>query len=266
MEMRTFRKRIWDHYRANRREFPWRDTTDPYRIFVSEVMLQQTQAPRVVPKYRSFLKRFPSFKALAAAPLRDVLAEWKGLGYNRRALNLKRAAEIIMADYGGRLPKTPDELDKLPGIGANTAGSIAAFAWNAPVAFIETNVRSVFIHFFFEGRDKVSDAELLPLVEKALDRSNPREWYFALMDYGVSLKKTGNPNVRSRHYSKQSPFRGSRRELRAKLLSLAVENTRLTVEFAASHAHTTPAVAASVLDELSREGMLKGGKGVYSVG
>lgn len=254
MDIMAFRREIWSYYRKNRRDFPWRSTRDPYRIFVSEVMLQQTQTARVVPKYESFIKRFPSFSALANAPLKDVLAEWKGLGYNRRALNLKRAAEKIVTESRGKLPEDPGALAKLPGIGPNTAGSVAAFAFDAPAPFIETNIRSVFIHFFFQGRGGVHDKEILPLVGKTLDRNSPREWYYALMDYGVMLKKAGNPNLRSRHYARQSPFKGSRRELRAKLLSFVVENPGATALRASKTAHTTPELAKEVLDELAKEG------------
>jgi A/G-specific adenine glycosylase len=214
-------KTIYVYYHAHRRDFPWRNTTDPYRIFVSEVMLQQTQAERVVPKYEAFIKQFPNFKKLATAPTRDVLSAWQGLGYNRRALALQKSAQIVTENYKGKLPDNPLALDALPGIGVHTAGSIAAFAYNYPSVFIETNIRSVFIHFFFKDQDDVTDKELLLLVEKMLDRDNPREWYFALMDYGVMLKKTlGNPSRQSRHHAKQSKFIGSRRQVRGQILKL----------------------------------------------
>lgn len=262
MEAGAFKKEIWRHYRENGRDLPWRRTRNPYRVFVSEVMLQQTQVPRALAKYGQFIRHFPSFRALAEAPLRDVLSEWKGLGYNRRALNLKRAAEIITAEHGGKLPKAPEELVKLPGVGPNTAGSIAAFAFDAPTVFIETNVRSVFIHFFFQDRAGIDDKEILPLIEETLDRKNPREWYYALMDYGNMLKKTANPNIRSRHYARQSPFKGSRREFRAKLLAFVVENPGATPGKAAAATGAALEFAEEILGELAREGFVaKRGKG-----
>jgi A/G-specific adenine glycosylase len=234
-----FIKTIWKYYRTNRRDFPWRNTQDPYRIIVSEIMLQQTQALRVVDKYLEFIKAFPNFEALHTADLHEVLKKWQGLGYNRRAIALKKIAEEMVRNYRekatgkdaekgrGRLrvPLTLEELDALPGIGKATAASISAFAFNIAHPFIETNIRRVFIHFFFqEDIVKISDDQILLLVEATLDRKNPREWYFALMDYGAMLKKTlVNPNRRSKHYVRQSTFIGSNREVRGAILRLVTE-------------------------------------------
>lgn len=161
-----FQKRVYDYYEQNARVFPWRSEVSDYRVFISEVMLQQTQAgTRTIEKFNRFVQRFPDFESLASASLRDVLEVWKGLGYNRRALWLKQAAEIIVKDHKGILPRTVEDLDTLPGIGLATACSISAFAFNAPTVFIETNVRTVFLHHFFAGKSDVSDDELLPLVE-----------------------------------------------------------------------------------------------------
>ena len=198
---------------------PWRETGDPYRIAISEVMLQQTQVDRVRPKYAAFLAAFPDFAALARAPLPEVLAAWQGLGYNRRALALSRLARTVIAEHGGRLPREPEALRRLPGIGPATAASIAAFAFGVPTVFVETNVRRVFLHEFFPGRPGVSDAELLPLVARTLDRRRPREWYHALMDYGAELARTvPNPNRRSAGYARQARFAGSDRQVRGAIL------------------------------------------------
>jgi len=226
-----FQAKIWGYYqRSGRHDLPWRQTQaiNPYAIFVSEVMLQQTQVARVVGKYGEFLAALPDFAALADAPVAHVLALWQGLGYNRRALNLQRAAQQIVRDYGGELPREPTELIKLPGIGPGTAGSLAAFAYDSPVAFIETNIRRVFIHEFFgvhvAAGEQIGDDEILPLVEATLDRNRPRRWYWALMDYGAMLgtkltaAKKPNPNRASRHYSRQSAFVGSHRQLRGELI------------------------------------------------
>ena len=152
-----FKKIIWEHYRTNGRRFAWRHVADPYKVLVSEVMLQQTQTSRVKVKYPEFIKQFPDFKHLANASTAEVLRAWQGLGYNRRALYLKKLAERVIKDFGGKLPRDPAILKTLPGIGAATAGSVAAFAFNSPTIFIETNIRAVFLHFFFAGKNKVSD-------------------------------------------------------------------------------------------------------------
>ncbi len=186
-------------------------------------MLQQTQVDRVAPKYLEFIARFPDFTALARAPLKELLALWSGLGYNRRALALRESARIILASFGGSLPRTAPELRALPGIGRATAASIAAFAFNAPEVFIETNIRAVYLHIFFCDRSGVADDEILPVAEQALDRKNPRRWYNALMDYGAMLKKSANPGRKSAHYRIQSPFKGSRRQLRGMVIRALVE-------------------------------------------
>lgn len=218
-EIKTFQKKIYDFLKDNRRDFPWRNTTDPYSIMVSEVMLQQTQTSRVVEKYLSFIKSFPDTKTLAGATFPEVLSLWQGLGYNRRALWLKKSSEIITKDLGGIFSKTQKELMELPGIGTNTAGAIVAFAFNEPVVFIETNIRRVFIHEFFKDSAKISDKEILPLIESSLPNRNIRQWYYALMDYGVFLaKQTLNPNRKSKHYSVQSKFQGSIRQTRGEVL------------------------------------------------
>ncbi len=227
----AFRKIIWAYYRHHKRPMPWRETTDPYKVFVSEVMLQQTQVSRVLEKYPPFTKKFPSFAALAKAPSSSVIALWQGLGYNRRALFLKRSAEIIMHDHGGRLPDDVDRLRKLPGVGSGTAGSLLAFAFNKPSAFIETNIRRVFIHFFFSKKKSVSDEMIMPYVVAALDKKNSREWYWALMDYGAMLAKTTeNPNRRSKHYAKQKKFEGSMRQIRGAIVRVLLSTPSVTVQ------------------------------------
>jgi len=198
---------------------PWRRTTVPYRILVSEIMLQQTSVPRVLSKYREFLRVFPSLTALARSEVQEVLAAWKGLGYNRRALALRDAARLLREKHAGRIPRTVDQLASLPGLGRATASSVLVFSFNVPIPFIETNIRRVFIHFFFPRSRNVPDSRLLPLVEKTMDRKNPREWYYALMDYGAYLRSAGaNSNLRSTVYVRQSPFEGSFRQLRGRVL------------------------------------------------
>lgn len=226
--MTTFQKKIWDFYHKNKRDFPWRKTSAPYKILISEVMLQQTQTSRVVSKYQEFLKQFPTLKSLAKATNAEVLQVWSGLGYNRRGLYLKKTAENIVTNHKGKIPLNPEILVTFPGIGPNTAGSIYVFTTNKPHIFIETNIRRVFIHEFFKGRENISDKEILKLIEKTMDIKNPREWYFALMDYGAHLSKTEtNPNKKSKHYSKQSKFQGSLRQIRGEILRILLKETSI---------------------------------------
>jgi A/G-specific adenine glycosylase len=220
----TFRALIWKHYRTyGRHTLPWRITSDPYRILVSEVMLQQTQVERVVPYYRAWLKKFPTLRTLAEAPLSQVLAAWQGLGYNRRAKGLWETARATQKLYAGKLPKTPEELEKLPGIGPYTARAVSAFAYNQDVTFIETNIRTVIIHHFFNDTATVSDKEIQTVLEKVFPKGKSREWYAALMDYGAHLKRGGlKLNNKTKGYTKQSAFKGSAREARGAVLRALV--------------------------------------------
>ncbi|MBX6334506.1 A/G-specific adenine glycosylase, partial [Candidatus Saccharibacteria bacterium] len=193
--VQQFQQTVWEYYRAHGRHgLPWRQcepdgTLDPYKVLVSEIMLQQTQVPRVIPKFEAFIRQFTTVQALAAAPLSDVLKAWNGLGYNRRAKFLWQAAGMIVSDFGGRVPEAVSDLVKLPGIGHNTAGAVAAYSYNRPVVFIETNIRTVFIYHFFATEQQVADKAIADLVAKTLP-DNVRDWYWALMDYGTHLKQT----------------------------------------------------------------------------
>lgn len=224
-DIQAFQRLVLDHYRKQgRHDLPWRQpetggSFDPYKILVSELMLQQTQVPRVVPKFLLFTEAFPSFESLAVAPLSDVLKMWSGLGYNRRAKFLLQTAQVVSSQHNGRLPNDHAELIALPGVGANTAGAIRAYAFNEPVVFIETNIRTVFIHHFFPAEERVSDKELARLIEDSVAGQDARSWYWALMDYGTHLKQhVGNASKASATYNKQSKFEGSRRQLRGAIL------------------------------------------------
>jgi A/G-specific adenine glycosylase len=253
----SFRRTIYDYYSTQPRIFPWRETGNPYNIIVSEIMLQQTQAERVTAKYVGFIRVFPDFKTLASATPGTLFPYWQGLGYNRRALSLIEIARRVMNDFQCVLPCEPEILETLPGIGKTTAGEIAAFAFNYPSVFIETNIRRVFIHFFFPGQDKVKDSDILPLVEQTLDRANPRIWYYALMDYGVMLKKLfQNPNIRSAHYQKQSPFQGSNRQVRGAILGLLASRGELTASELAANSGQDEKRITKNLHELEQEGFL----------
>ena len=257
LSVRKFRNIIYRHYHKNPRALAWRMTTNPYRILVSEIMLQQTQVERVSSKYKEFINTFPGFRSLSRAPLRNILEVWQGMGYNRRAVALRKIAETVISDFKGRLPSSEDELMKLPGIGRYTASAISTFAFNKPTVFIETNIRRVFIHFFFQERARVRDSEILPLVEKTLDRSNPREWYYALMDFGVMLKKkTENPNKRSAHYRKQSPFQGSNRQLRGMILRLLLRKPAISESEIIGELKSNPEKIKENLSALQNEGFV----------
>ena len=176
------------------RDLPWRHVDDPYAVLVSEIMLQQTQVARVGRFWERFLSAFPTVDALAAAAVPDVLELWQGLGYNRRALALKRTADTCAVERAGRLPETYEDLLALPGIGPATAAGVVAFAYQRPSVYLETNVRSVFLHELFPEEEAVSDKVLLPLVEAAafhpVAAADPRRWYYGLLDYGAHLKAT----------------------------------------------------------------------------
>ncbi len=206
------------------RAMPWREDTRPYYVLVSELMLQQTQVLRVVPKFEAFITAFPDEKALAAASLADVLKLWQGLGYNRRAKFLHQAAQMIVSEFGGLFPQNEADILRLPGVGKNTAGAILAYAFNQPAIYVETNVRTVYIHHFFADNFAVDDKEIIELVEATIDRDNPRKFYQNLMDYGSWLKSQGVRNIaQSRHYKKQSPLKGSVREVRGQIIALLSE-------------------------------------------
>lgn len=259
-QITQFQKKVYDYYHAHKRDFPWRKNITPYRVVVSEIMLQQTQAPRVIPKFKLFVKTFPNFSSLAKSPLKDVLTVWQGLGYNRRALGLHKLAHIVVSQYSGTLPHTPKELQTLPWIGPHTAGSIAAFAFNHPSVFVETNVRSVYIHEFFGDIHDITDAQLLPYIEASLDHTQPREWYNALMDYGTMLKEVhGNPSRKSAHYIKQSTFLGSNRQLRGIIIAHLTRHGSCTAHTIAKNMAQdfTRAHIAQTLGALEKEGMIK---------
>lgn len=224
-----FQKKMYEYYRKYGRNLPWRKTKDPYKIVVSEIMLQQTQVSRVLKKYNMFIRLFPDIKSLAQASLRSILEEWQGLGYNRRALALKKLAEEVVERFDGSIPSNEESLRSLPGIGPYTACAVCVFAFNKPSVFIETNIRSVFIYHFFSDRTSVKDFEIIPLIAQTLDTEQSRQWYYALMDYGALLK-TGmiNPNRKSAHYTQQSPFRGSDRQIRGMVLKLLIDHEKLS--------------------------------------
>src|SRR5450759_781337 len=241
-EIAAFRAAVAEHYLAHRRDMPWRETRDPYAVLVSEVMLQQTQVSRVLPKYEEWLASFPDFETLAAAPLAVVLEAWSGLGYNRRAVAIRRAAEIVVREMGGELPRDPVALATLPGIGPATARAVVTYAYGEFAPFIETNVRAAVLHHFFADTEGVTDRELEPVVEATWDRDDPRSWGHALMDYGSWLKREfPNPSCRSMHHTRQSRFEGSDRQARGAFLRALVRLGAAPLDVLAQEAGVDPA-------------------------
>lgn len=182
----AFQRHILDWYAAFGRKLPWRGDPDPYHILVSEVMLQQTGVARVLDRYPEFLQRFPTIESLAAASRADVISAWQGLGYNRRALNLKRAAEMIVRDHGGRVPREVAQLETLPGIGPYTARAVASFAFQVQVPVVDTNVRRVLSNWV--GRD-LTLGETWDLARRILPQGKASDWNGALMDYGALVQR-----------------------------------------------------------------------------
>jgi A/G-specific adenine glycosylase len=203
---------------------------------------------------------------LAKATPAQVLATWQGLGYNRRGLFLHKSAQQIVNEFGGKLPKSVELVDSLPGIGPATAAAIVTYTYNIPTVFIETNIRRVFIHHFFEDRSDIDDKELLPIVEAAVDRDNPRDWYYALMDYGTYLaKNVENPNRKSKHYSVQSKFEGSNRQVRGALLRFFVNGGSFTYDEIVKGVQFAPERIDKALASMVKDGFLVEDKKRYRV-
>lgn len=232
-QIKKFQKTIFGFYDIHKRNaLPWRKSITPYKIWISEVMLQQTQVDRVIDFFHNWMKLFPDIASLANAPQSDVLRAWKGLGYNSRALRLKQSAQLVVEKYHGKFPKNYSDILDLPGIGPYTAGAIMAFAYNQKTVIIETNIRRVFIHHFFNDKNHVHDRDILDLVNQTLPAENFRQWYWALMDYGSYLAKIEkeNPNRKSRHYTKQKKFIGSDRQIRGRVLDLLLIIRKMSIE------------------------------------
>ena len=262
----AFRALVWQKGMEHYRSFPWRQTRDPYAIWISEVMLQQTQVTRVDGRWQRWLSRFPTVETLAHANQTDVLEEWQGMGYNRRALSLLKAAKTIVENDRG-FPRELRELVNLPGIGPATAAGIRAFAFSLPGVYLETNVRTVFLHELYPKAQDVPDKLLTPLVEASCSRDDPRGWYYALLDYGAWLKRTvPNPSRRSRSHVRQSHFEGSHRQKRAEVVRLLlaarekgataddITSSLSRIEESAGREAVEPSYVKALLGELAKEG------------
>ena len=252
-----FRKIVWAQYKkSGRHNLPWRKTTNPYRILVSEVMLQQTQVDRVIPFFNAFIKKFGTPQKLAAAPLSEVLKSWQGLGYNRRAKMLREAAR----ELAERKVRTVAEWESLPGVGSYTARAVAAFAYNDDVVFVETNIRTAIIHHFFNENTtiygSVSDSQIEEILRNVLPSGRSREWYGALMDYGAHLKRSGiSYNVRSSAYLPQKKFAGSGREARGAIVRRLVKGGATLAQLSSLLGDARKPQIAEALRALCAEGL-----------
>jgi A/G-specific adenine glycosylase len=278
----SFRRFLSFFSAACGRDLPWRRTSDPYHILVSEFMLQQTRVERVLAKYPEFLGRFPDIGTVARAPRHEVLRAWQGLGYNRRALALHETAGRVAEEFQGEVPLDRATLESFPGIGRATAGAIVVFSTNRPEIFIETNIRRVYIHLFFPDAAKVRDREIEPILEKTLDRKDPRRFYNTLMDYGSALGKgqgdtngsllkkgtrdldgsarkkgAGNPNLRSASYARQSPFEGSDRQVRGIILRHLLTGGEVSEAGLRDLVSVDLRRLERILGELEREGFIE---------
>jgi A/G-specific adenine glycosylase len=260
-----FQGAVWEHYKVHgRHDLPWRKTRHPYKILISEVMLQQTQVPRVIEKYAEFLRAFPSIDALAAARLSDVLKVWSGLGYNRRGKFLHDTAKMIVSEYSGNTKKAILE-GRLPGVGSYTKAAVCTFAWNMPMTLVETNVRSAYLHHFFSTEKAVHDRKLIPYIEEAAVGQDPRTWYWALMDYGSHIKRLHkNPTRRSAHYSMQSKFSGSLREIRGAILRLLTTGSHGDLAIA-KKLHFDERSIRRALQDMMHDGLVHSEKGSWRI-
>ncbi len=276
-KLNEFKQLVLDKGCELYRDLAWRNIADPYGVWISEVMLQQTQVVRVDGRWQRWMLRFPTVESLAKAPVADVLDEWQGMGYNRRALSLQKAAQQIVDK--GYFPDEVSELVKLPGIGPATAGGIVAFAHNKHALYLETNVRTVFLHELYPEAEQVPDKILIPHVlatcppSAPQDEIGPRAWYYALLDYGAYLKKTvPNPSRRSKSYTRQSKFEGSHRQKRAEVVRLLLDENSMgtdglelakiheiisNIELSKNRDAVDVEEILKVLDELLKEGFIE---------
>ena len=256
----SFQKKIFDWWEENRRNFPWRETENPYHILVSEIMLQQTQAPRVVQKYLQFLEKYPTLESLASANQKDLLGIWSGLGYNRRALWLKEAATEILDRK--IFPKKIEDLEKLKGIGKYSARSILIFAYNENLATVDTNIRRILISEGFATEEN-SEKELMSIAEMILPKGKSRDWHNALMDYGsivLTVSKTGIKPT-----SKQGKFKGSDREIRGKILKTLLEKTNLSKEDLVKLFNITDKKITEITDKMVDDGLISKRKDIFFI-
>ncbi|MDY6769142.1 MAG: A/G-specific adenine glycosylase [Candidatus Nanohaloarchaea archaeon] len=276
MDVEQLQDELLDWYQENKRDLPWRRTDDPYEVLVAEIMLQQTQVSRVVPKWEAFLDRFPTVEELADAPLGDVLELWDGLGYNNRAKYLKQAAEQVVDEFGGEFPRDPEQLEELQGVGEYTANAVASFAFNNGGPVFDTNVRRLLYRF----HGAAGDDELKAFHEQIFPEGESRVWNNAVMELGAEVCVDGTPrcrecpwrqdctafrkkNFETPDIQSQSSFEGSWRQYRAKVLKLlmdaALDRDAIEEELALPDEYDLD----ELLAELQEEGMIEETGGEY---
>lgn len=279
MEQRKkeFNRTLFLWHKKNYRPMEWRDTKNPYRILVSEIMLQQTQVARVKEKYAEFVKKFPTVQILANAPLGDVLRAWSGLGYNRRAKYLHHCAKEVVEKHQGKFPSSYEELVKLPGIGRSTAGALLAFAFDEDTPMIDTNIRRILVRTFFNGKNVPSDKELYAFASSLIPKGKGRVWNYAMLDLGATTCTARNHAddcpINTLHgkvsdfvYKKpQKKFAGSERFYRGKLLKHLAQQTSLTSAQVAKVLADYPHDRAVLLKKMAGEGMIVKRKAHYSL-
>ena len=252
-KIKAFQDKILKFYEDGNRSLPWRQTSDPYKIMVSEIMLQQTQAARVAPKFEAWIKAFPTPQKLAQAKLADVLAHWQGLGYNSRAKRLQDAAKIIVEQFGGKVPRTPEELLTLPGIGPYTSRSVLIFAHNDNLATVDTNIRRILIHDFNIPED-TSDKELFAIAQQLVPKGKSRDYHNALMDYGATIVTARKTGIKPK--TQQSTFKGSVRYYRGKILKHLLAHKSITPKQLEKEFTQTPKPINDIAQSLINEGLL----------
>lgn len=251
----SFQKYIVRWWKTHRRDLPWRHTHDPYKICVSEVMLQQTQVSRVRSKYKEFLLHFPSVLALAHASSSDVLQVWKGMGYNRRALYLQRTARIIVKEYHNHFPISEHLLIKLPGVGIYTARAILVFAYKKDIAMVDTNIRRIITHFFFHD-ERQKESVIQEMADRLVPQGRSWEWHQALMDYGaLAMPKT---KIDKRRTNK--PFRESNRFYRGRIVDRLregeIQEDVLIIQFMNTYKKERDFIR-NIITGLLRDGLVK---------
>lgn len=256
---------IFSWWKDNLRDLPWRRTRNPYHILVSEVMLQQTQVSRVLPKYTEFLAAFPDVYSLAAARPAEVLTLWRGLGYNRRALYLQKAAKVIVADYTGVFPDSETALIKLPGLGLYTARAIMVFAFEKNVAMVDTNIRQIITHYLFGGLPQ-KEKLIQETADKLVPPGRAWEWHQALMDFGALAMAKEKKTMHI--VKKQAPFKDSDRYYRGRIIDVlrvgSAKELPLVADFVREYGKT-PAFFHRIIDGLMKDGLLVKKKSVLAL-
>ncbi len=216
-DIHNFHQKIFQFYKKHKRDLPWRKTTDPYKILVSEFMLQQTQVSRVIEYYTTWIKKWPTIQKLANEQYKNVLQAWMGLGYNRRAMYLHNTAKVIVEEFQGDIITAIKQFEKLPGIGLYTSKAVQIFAENADIATVDTNIRRIFINEF-KIKETLSDKELFQIAKRCLPQGRSRDWHNALMDYGAMFLTSRKTGIKPK--TQQSRFKGSDRQIRGKILRM----------------------------------------------